>query len=104
MSVVAISISCIVSSFKPKNACDTKRRSSKAALISVAVSYREVSSYSPSYGLRTLAFSRCLASIVTVHPHREVVLLIANFQDQEEATPLFVVFFQRPGIPGKRPA
>jgi transposase len=31
MSVVAISISCIASSFKPKNACDTKRRSLKAA-------------------------------------------------------------------------
>jgi hypothetical protein len=31
MSVVPISISCIASSFKPKNACDTKRRSSKAA-------------------------------------------------------------------------
>ncbi len=36
MSVVPISISCIASSFKPKNACGTKRRSSKVALVSAA--------------------------------------------------------------------
>ena len=36
MSVVPISISCIVNSSKPKNVCATKRRSSKAAPVSVA--------------------------------------------------------------------
>lgn len=51
-----------------------------------------------------LAFSWCLALIVAVHPHHEVVLLMENFQDHEEAMLLFVVVvFQRPGMPGERP-
>ncbi len=39
MSVVPISISCVASSFKPKNACSAKRRSSKAAPVSVATRF-----------------------------------------------------------------
>ncbi len=36
MSVVPISMSCLTNSSKPKNVCATKRRSSKAAHVSVA--------------------------------------------------------------------
>src|SRR5437588_1712132 len=61
------------------------------------------SSCSLSCGLGELLFSCCVASIVTLYSHIEVVLLIENFQDKEEAMPLFVVVFQCPGIPGKRP-
>ena len=56
-----------------------------------------------SYGLGELPFSWCLALIVAVHPHHEVVLLMEDLQDHEEAMQLSVIFFQRPGIPGKRP-
>jgi hypothetical protein len=43
MSVVPISISCVTSSFKQKNACATNRRSSKAALVSVATWFSSLS-------------------------------------------------------------
>src|SRR5258708_16243663 len=43
-----------------------------------------------------LAFSWCLALIVAVHPHHEVVLLINNFQNHQHSFPFFVISFQPP--------